>query len=227
MTETKTNTRVTVEDGWAVRDLPNGDQVRARLILDTMGDTEQPEWDAVTPVRERGSYGGINLGDHDGLREVLSATEDRGDGTTTVFRDGTWEHGVAHCDRKEFVRRYLRAFHGVEDAFMFRHRDHQDWADVWVITERVTCYDGASFVPSREAAEAFVQEWSDWASGECYGFESQTRTLRAALEDGEFGWEDADTCWGFIGDAGARYALAEALDVDEADVPAPHEVVKF
>lgn len=42
MTETLTNTRVTVEDGWAVRNLDDGSQVRARLLVDTMGDTSSP-----------------------------------------------------------------------------------------------------------------------------------------------------------------------------------------
>lgn len=240
MTETPTNTRITVEDGWAVRNLPNGDQVRARLIPDIMGDTEQPEWDAVTLVRERDSYGGMNLGDHDGLREVLDRTYAPSNvhehvTMTGVIRreseempDFHWlKDGKLPIPREEFVRRYLRAFHGVKDAFLFHHRDYRDWADIWVITEVQEIPELGRWAPTRESAEAHVQEWSDWASGECYGFESETRTLHDALEDGEFGWKDEDTCWGYIGDAGARYALAEALDVDETMVPAPYEVTSY
>src|SRR5690606_28027221 len=132
-------------------------------------------------------------------------------------------------DREEFVRRYLRAFWDVKDAFLFRHRDYQDWADIWVVVESVRPEGwDEDWTISREGAESVAQEWSDWAKGDCYGVESQTRTLSDAMcadpSDPDDGWEDADACWGYIGDSGARYALSEALGVDEADVPAPYEV---
>ena len=140
--------------------------------------------------------------------------------------------GALPIPREEFVRRYLRAFHGVEDAFLFRHSSHSDWADIWVIVESVRPEGwDEDWTISREGAEDVVREWSEWAEGDCYGFESQTRTLTDAMcsdpSDPDDGWEDADACWGFIGDSGARYALSEALDMSEADVPAPYEVTAW
>lgn len=236
-TLTPTRARVYVNDGWAVRDLPNGDQVRARVLVDTWGGTEQPDWESwtgLTLVRERDSYGGINLGDHDGLREVLDRTYAPPNvhkhlTTTGVIRreseemqDFHWlKDGELPISREEFVARYLRAFWDVQDAFLFRHHADRDWADIWVIVENYTD------VPSHDTAAAIVQEWSDWAAGNCYGFESETRTLRDALEWGEFGWKDADQCWGYFGDEGAKDGLAEALDVRPDDVPEPYEVTEF
>lgn len=233
MTETLTNTRVTVEDGWAVRNLDDGSQVRARLLVDTMGDTEQPDREGagVLLVRERDSYGGVSLDEHDGLSEVLERFH--GDDYYDANESAGWRGAKAlPVGREEFVRRYLRAFHGVADAFLFRHRDYRDWADIWVIMESVRPYGwDKDWTISREGAESVVQEWSDWAKGDCYGFESQTRTLTDAMcsdpSDPDDGWEDADDCWGYIGDAGARYALSEALDVDESMVPALYEVTSY
>ena len=243
MTETLTNTRVTIENGWAVRSLDDGSQVRARLLVDTMGDTEEPprEGCGVLLVRESDSYGGVDLDEHDGLSAVLDRLYRvrHGEWRVDMVHDGSipatrtdWRPVGDDDDREEFVRRYLRAFWDVEDAFMFRHHDYRDWADIWVIVESVRPEGwDEDWTISREGAESVVQEWSDWAKGECYGFESQTRTLTDAMcsdpSDPDDGWEDADACWGFIGDSGARYALAEALGVDEADVPAPYEVTTW
>lgn len=236
MTETKINTRVTVENGWAVRSLDDGSQVRARLLVDTVGDTEQPprEGCGVLLVRERDSYGGVDLDEHDGLSIVLDRTyrDRKRDEHVWIDRPHHVEDMRLSITREEFVRRYLRAFWDVEDAFLFRHRDYRDWADIWVIVESVRP-DGwdEDWTISREGAESVVREWSDWAKGECYGYESQTRTLTDAMcsdpSDPDDGWEDADACWGYIGDDGARYALSEALGVDEASVPALYEVTSW
>ena len=243
MTETLTNTRVTVIDGWAVRDLPNGDQVRARLRVDECGDTMEPERDGtgVLLVRERDSYGGVSLDEHDGLEHVLEHTsEDRG-GNVRVETCKPWDPSknwqdqvtTLGIDREEFVRRYLRAFWGVEDALLFRHRDCQDWADIWVIVESVRP-DGwdEDWTISREGAESVAREWSDWAKGDCYYVEIEHRSLADAMEA-----EDSDDMWsGFesygdaIGDDGARCLLHDALyvhpfgGVDIASLPEPYEV---
>lgn len=233
MTKNLTNTRVAVENGWAVRSLDDGSQVRARLLGDTTGDTEEPprEGCGVLLVRERDSYGGVALDEHDGLTAVLDrfTGDDYWDASPASYGQGAKALPV---DREEFVRRYLRAFHGVADAFLFRHRDYRDWADIWVIVESVRPEGwDEDWTISREGAEDVVREWSEWAKGECYGYESQTRTLTDAMcsdpSDPDDGWEDADACWGYIGDSGARYALAEALGVSEAVVPAPYEVTSW
>lgn len=232
-TETKTNVRVTVEDGWAVRNLPNGDQVRARILVDTMGDTEQPdrEGSGVLLIRERDSYDGIALDEHDGLSAVLERTYPIGRGEWAV-QNGNEEYLSPDSrigddlGREEYVARYLRVFWDVTDAFLFRHRSGGDWADIWVLSTNPARSDRETRM-NRRVAESIAREWSDWAKGDCYGFESQTRTLRDALDHGEFGWKDADQCWGYIGDDGARYALAEFLDVAEADVPAPYLVTEY
>ena len=229
MTETLTNTRVTVIDGWAVRNLDDGSQVRARLIPDPYH--PEPErgagmWnEGVLLVRERDSYRGITLDEHDGLSAVLDrfTGDDYWDANPENYGQGAKALPV---DSETFVRRYLRAFYGVQHVSLRRHSDMGDWADIWVIVEGVE--EGANV---DALADATWEEWDAWAKGEVYVVESQTRTLTDAMcsdpSDPDDGWEDADACWGFIGDSGARYALAEALDVSEADVPAPYEVTAW
>lgn len=259
ITDTMTNhRRVTVQDGWAVRDLPNGDQVRARLHYDEGGCIFEPERGGagVLLVRERDGYGGAALDDHDGLRDVLDRTyaprnvrehvtmtgvirreSEVIDGEDVDFTDYAWlEDGRLPIPRQEFVRRYLRAFHGVEDAFLFRHRGYSqsDWADIWVIVEEVDLHDGNTWTASREVAESIAREWSDWAKGDVYWAEAEHRTLADAMEAEDFdeGWTHHETLSGGIGDDGAKHLLYDALyvhpygGVDMADLPEPYEVTR-
>lgn len=237
MTETKTNARVTVEDGWAVRDLPNGDQVRAQLRVDIFGGTGEPERDGtgVLLVRERDSYHGTDLDEHDGLSAVLDrfTGDDYWDANPASYGQGAKALPV---DRETFVRRYLRAFWDVEDAFMFRHRDHGDWADIWVIIDTAHApWEFQLSPPSRAMAEGIVREWSNWAKGECYYAVSEYRTLADAMEaeDPDEGWTDHDTLHGGIGDDGALSVLEQVLyvhpfgDVDRDALPRPYEVTSY
>lgn len=259
MTITESNTRtLPVIDGWAVRDLPNGDQVRARLRVDEYGDTMEPERDGtgVLLVRERDGYGGAALDDHDGLRDVLDRTyaprnarehvtmtgvirreSEVIDGEDVDFTDYAWlEDGRLPIPRQEFVRRYLRAFHGVEDAFLYEHHGYSqsDWADIWVIVEEADLHDGNTWTASREVAESIAEEWSDWARGDVYLAESEYRTLADAMEAEDFdeGWTHHETLSGGIGDDGALSILYQVLyvhpfgDVDYTALPAPYEVTK-
>lgn len=244
----ETNIRVSVVDGWAVRDLPNGDQVRARLVLDR--DSSEPERDGtgVLLVRERDGYGGMDLDEHEGLARVLDRISHDGrywyvireaEDQERMFESGMgirnyWkriEHGFkgGEVEAQEFVRRYLRAFWGVEDAFLFHHQGYSqgDWADIWVVVESVRPYGwDEDWTISREGAMAVADEWSDWAKGDCYVVESQTRTLAEAMEDGDWSevMSDSEYVGGYIGDAGAIDGLAEALDAPESQIPAPYEV---
>lgn len=233
-TMTKTNTRVTVEDGWAVRDLPSGDQVRARLHHDPYH--PEPErgagmWnEGVSLVRERDSYRGIDLDEHDGLSAVLDRTWDtpRSHGVSVHHEnetaDGGWPaDSRLDITREEFVRRYLRAFWGVQHVSLRHHSSMGDWADIWVIVEGVE--EGANV---DALADATWTEWDAWAKGDVYSVESQTRTLTGAMcadpRDPDDGWEDDERVGGYYGDDEARYGLSEALGADEADVPEPYEV---
>lgn len=238
------NDRVTMHEGWAVRDLPNGDQVRARLVHDQ--DPMEPEFGGtgVTLIRERDSDGGCDTGDHDGLYAVLERTawcQACRMHVITREHDELPYHPDADCswhawsdvvkDREEFVRRYLRAFHGMEDAFLFRHRGYSqsDWADMWVIVE--TPSHGCTV--SREYAKGIVQEWSDWAKGDAWGAEAEYRSLADAMEAEDFdeGWSDHDALWGGIGDGGAQSVLHQVLychpfgdvKVDPDDLPKPYD----
>ena len=257
MTITESNTRtLPVIDGWAVRDLPNGDQVRARLRVDEYGDTMEPERDGtgVLLVRERDSYHGIDLDEHDGLARVLDRIGHDGrywyvtreaEDQERLFEPGMnirdyWkrcEHEFkgGEDEAREFVRRYLRAFWDVEDAFMFHHRSYRDWADIWVIVESVRPYGwDEDWTISREGAESVAQEWSDWAKGDVYWAECEARSLADAMEaeDPEDGWTPRDTLHGGIGDDGALSILHQVLyvhpfgDVDYTALPAPYEVTK-
>ena len=231
MTETKINTRVTVENGWAVRNLRDGSQVRARLIHDPYH--PEPErgagmWnEGVTLVREGDGYGGADLDEHDGLREVLNRT-DCADAATLVYPSEYGEHdvtGEAKCDREEFVRRYLRAFHDVQHVSLRHHHGYSqgDWADIWVIVEGVE--EGANV---DALADATWTEWDAWAKGDVYSVETQTRTLTDAMysdpSDPDDGWVDCEYVGGYYGDEGATAGLAEFLSVYESELPAPRDV---
>lgn len=218
MTETLTNTRVTVIDGWAVRNLDDGSQVRARLIPDPYH-PEPERGDAVTLVRERDGYRGIDLDEHDGLSAVLDrfTGDDYWDANPESWGQGAKALPV---DRETFVRRYLRAFHDVQHASMRHHQGYSqsDWADIWVIVEG----DVDTRSPDN-LADAIWSEWDAWAKGDIYTIESQTRTLTDAMfadgDDPDDGWQDGERVGGYYGDDGAAAGLAELLDVDPDDVP--------
>ena len=230
-TMTKSNTRVTVEDGWAVRNHDDGSQTRARLIPDPYH--PEPErgagmWNnGVSLIRERDGYGGAELDDHDGLRAVLERTENYAD-VLVVYGPGDQGESWPKCDRETFVRRYLRAFWDVQHVSLRHHSGYSqsDWADIWVIVEGVE--EGANV---DALADATWSEWDAWAKGDVYSVESQTRTLTDAMcadpSDPDDGWEDDEHVGGYYGDDEARYGLSEALSVDEADVPAPYEVTSY
>ena len=227
MTETLTNTRVTVIDGWAVRNLDDGSQVRARLIPDPHH--PEPErgagmWnEGVLLVRERDSYRGIDLDEHDGLSAVLDrfTGDDYWDANPESYGQGAKALPV---DRVEFVRRYLRAFYGVQHVSLRHHSDMGDWADIWVIVEGVE--EGANV---DALADATWEEWDAWAKGEVYVVESQTRTLTDAMcsdpSDPDDGWEDDESIGGYYGDESATDGLAEQLGVGRDDVPNVWEVM--
>lgn len=223
-TMTKTNTRVTVIDGWAVRNLDDGSQVRARLIPDPYH-PEPERGDAVTLVRERDGYGGTDLDDHDGLRAVLDrfTGDDYWDANPESWGQGAKALPV---DRETFVRRYLRAFWGVQHASMRHHQGYSqsDWADIWVIVEG----DVDTHNPDG-LADAVWSEWDAWAKGDIYSVESQTRTLTDAMcsdpSDPDDGWEDDESIGGCYGDEGATDGLAEQLGVGRDDVPNVWEVM--
>lgn len=236
-TMTTTRPRVTVENGWAVRSLNDGSQVRARLIHDPYH--PEPErgagmWnDGVLLVRERDSYRGLVLDEHEGLELVLERTLEDRNGNVRVATckpwdpDRNWDDQLTTLgiEREEFVRRYLRAFYGVQHASLRHHSDMGDWADIWVIVEGVE--EGVS---PDNLADATWFEWDAWAKGDVYTVESQTRTLTDAMcadpRDPDDGWEDHEYVGGHYGDEGAHAGLMYALGVDEADLPALWDVTK-
>ena len=237
-TMTKSNTRVTVENGWAVRNHDDGSQTRARLFHDPYH--PEPErgpgmWnEGVSLIRERDSYRGITLDEHDGLEHVLEHTSEDRNGNVRVETCKPWDPNknwqdqvtTLGIDREEFVRRYLRAFHDVQYVSLRHHQNYTDWADIWVIVEGVEEDANVDAL-----ADATWEEWDAWAKGEVYVVESQTRTLTDAMcsdpSDPDDGWEDDESIGGYYGDDEARYGLSEALSVDEADVPAPYEVTSY
>lgn len=212
MTETKTNTRVTVEDGWAVRDLPNGDQVRARLI---------PDMDPMEPERGEGMWNsGVTItsnhrhdrmDDDDALRGVLSTG---------------WSYGPDWEEDDETVLRFLRVFRDVQHAEIHRRGREK----LYVIAAGIE--DGAD---AAAIARATWDEWLAWADGEVYGAAAEYRTLADAMdaEDFDEGWTNYDALWGGYGDDGALSVLFQVLyvsdygDVDHDALPAPYEVTKF
>ena len=230
-TTTTTTPRVRVTDGWVVKDNPDGSQTRARLIHDPHHpepDRGRGMWnEGVSLVRERDGYGGADLDEHEGLTRVLNRTDDA-DTATMVYQDEYGEHdvtGEAKCDRVTFVRRYLRAFHGVQHVSLLRHQGYSkgDWADIWVIAE-----DCPNSTDAEATARATFDEWDAWAKGDCYGIESETRTLLDSMAgDDEDGWVEEDpACFGYYGDDAAEDVLAEALGVDREDLPPIYDVTE-
>ena len=232
----KTNPRVTVENGWAVRNHDDGSQTRARLIPDPYH--PEPErgpgmWnEGVSLIRERDSYRGITLDEHDGLEHVLEHTSEDRNGNVRVETCKPWDPNknwqdqvtTLGIDREEFVRRYLRAFHDVQYVSLRHHQNYTDWADIWVIVEGVE--EGANV---DALADATWEEWDAWAKGEVYVVESQTRTLTDAMcsdpSDPDDGWEDDESIGGYCGDESATDGLAGQLGVGRDDVPNVWEVM--
>lgn len=231
---------ITFDGRWVTRDLPNGDQVRARVVPDEFGCDFEPERDSgtwgagvmlVTDCADRGSVEHDECTELSALLERIVSTRS---GRTVVYADPYSEavtrDGVAHCDRETFVRRYMAAFHPeFQHVSLRKHRGYSqgDWADIWVVVDAddMTADDGAADA----LADAYWTEWDAWAKGDVYYVESQTRTLLDAMngEDGDDGWSNFDSTYGYLGDERAQDGLVEALYSpgvgypDRQDMPEP------
>lgn len=241
---TITHPRTRVENGYAVRDLPNGDQVRVSVTRDPF--PSEPDrgpgmWnEGVSLVCVADGYRGIDLDEHEGLSRILDRVNHDGrywwvercgsenveainriwDADKTAAQN--WErteHDLHGEDAAlEFVARYLRVFWNVQYAELHHHQGYSqgDWADVWVIAEGIE--DGAD---PETIARATWDEWSAWARGDCYVVETEVRTLEGAMEadNDEDEWETDDCTGPYYGDTDTRDAVAESLWCDRADVP--------
>lgn len=202
--------RVNVVDGWAVRDLPNGDQVRAHLI---------PDFDPIEPERGPGMWNEgvsiVEMGRH-------FYDRDQPDCVQGIFSNG-FGYGPDWEDDPETVARFLTIFRDVQHV-MHKRRDGRD---ILVIAEAIE--DGANVAG---IVQSTWDEWLAWADGDVWGAESEYRTLADAMdaEDFDEGWTAYDTLWGGYGDAGALSVLEQVLYVGHfgqdyaADLPAPYEV---
>lgn len=122
-------------------------------------------------------------------------------------RESAWRHfdwRVLDADAA-FIR-YMRLFHGIK-AHQVNWGSANDRALAWLEPserERVGIPD---FWPDLALIEADVNEYNEWASGECYGYVVQERVTYFNPIHGERRmWEDTDeSCWGFIG-----YEFAES-----------------
>lgn len=214
MTDTltpKINDRVTVQDGWAVRDLPNGDQVRARLVVDQY--PSEPErgpgiWNEGVSIVELGGY----FGHRGGMDQP-----DCMDGVHGAYVEADW------ADDPETVARFLTIFRGVQHV----QHERRDGCDVLVIAEGIEAGANVAGI-----AQSTWDEWRAWADGDVYGAEAEYRTLADAMEAEDFdeGWSDYESLWGGYGDAGALSVLEQVLYVGEfgqdyaASLPKPYEV---
>lgn len=214
-----------IEDGWVVRNNPDGSQTRARLVRYAYA--SEPErgpgiWnEGITLYTESG-----DLDFHEGLDYVLDRTESarnlRDQGKTVVYRResdimpewGILDNGLLNIPREEFVSRYLRAFHDVDYVEKYTHTGYSqgDRRDIWVVAEGVMGEGDAKVI-----AQETVQEWSAWASGDVYLIEVETRTLLEAMDGEEWTFDCNVGC--AYGDSQARDMMAEALDVDLDVVP--------
>lgn len=176
-------------------------QYRAVLVSD--GDCESPMdptdyW--VTSVLVSGVGWGSNYSNGD----TYNDPEDRG---------SAWRHfDERGLDADAAFIRHMRLFHGIEVRQVNWGSD-SDRALAWIEPcerERVGIPD---HTPDAAVIESDVNEYNEWASGECYGYTVQERvTWRAdvgGVEVTRETWEDTDeSCWGFIG---YRWAESEAL----------------
>ena len=84
---------------------------------------------------------------------------------------------------------------------------------IYVDRERLEAeYGKLITAPKRAKAEevlrAEVDEYSRWLSGDCWGYVIE-RPDGSQTDDG---WEEVDSCWGFIGFDDARQVATEAAD---------------
>lgn len=224
-------TRVTMINGWAVADCADGGQKRVKIeTMPYSGDMEPARgegwWnEGVSLVVHRAPSlgGGLTLDDHDGLARVMDRVEANRDGTVTVYADpydeGITEDGTAHCDLETFVRRYLRAFWGVQYVALedWSGYSQSDWLEVWVIAEGIEDGD------AEDIAKQTWREWGDWARGDVYLVEAQERACDV-WEDEEDGWADEDYPMPVIGDDEARRFAAEALGEAVEDMPSFYQM---
>lgn len=214
------NKRVTVIDGWAVTDNEDGSQTRARLSID--GYPTEPErgsgmWnEGITLYRVEDNYDGYALDNYAPMENILSIIENGEDREKGEYReDQPWMF-----DREQ-VARYLRIFHGAQFAEIMTHNDYRDTAHILVVAEGIEDGDPEAI------ARATFEEWENWASGEVYVVESQERTLKEAIEEGEDWLAFSDYVGGYYGDEEGRYGIAEALGVSVDMVPPSYDITDF
>ena len=167
------------------------DDGQYRAVLMSDGDCESPvdstdSW--VTSVL----VSGTGWGSHYSNGDTYNDPEDRG----SAWRHFDWR--VLDADAA-FIR-YMRLFHGIE-VHQVNWGSANDRALAWLEPserERVGIPD---FLPDLAPIEADVNEYNEWASGECYGYQIQESVTYFNPIHGERRmWEDTDeSCWGLIG----------------------------
>lgn len=125
------------------------------------------------------------------------------------------------------IARWLRAFHGASTVLpLYSRGDGRPVAGDETDTPDAGNYVGVTFdQPSTRrvtgvlpahmaiALSVDVNEYSDWAVGETYGWvieRTETDDSDSAMLTGT-GWEQVDACWGLIGDEYARMDALRAL----------------
>ena len=132
-------------------------------------------------------------------------------------RESAWRHfDWRGLDADAVFIRYMLLFHGIE-VHQVNWGSTDDRALVWLEPserERVGIPD---FFPDLASIEADVNEYNEWAIGECYGYVIQERVTWHADASGVEAtgetWEDTDaSCWGFIGYDNAEAEALAALN---------------
>ena len=128
-------------------------------------------------------------------------------------RESVWRHfNERGLDADAAFIRYMRLFHGIE-VHQVNWGSANDRALAWLEPSERERAGIPDFWPDFAPIETSVNEYNEWASGECYGFIVQERVTwrmdAGGVEDTYETWDDTDeSCWGFIG---YEYAELEAL----------------
>lgn len=179
------------------------DDGRYRAVL-------MPDSDCTSPMTYTDSWVASVLVSGAGRGAAYSPGETYNDSEN---RGSAWRHfDERGLDADAAFIRYMRLFHGIEVHEVSWGSD-RDRALAWVEpseADRVGLRGSDDFDAT---IEYDVNEYNEWASGECYGYIVQERVTwrmdAGGVEDTYETWDDTDeSCWGFIG---YEYAESEAL----------------
>jgi hypothetical protein len=137
----------------------------------------------------------------------------------SIFNKGKYEDGSINEEAKDYLKKYhvfpLSAYiHSGVRLYLGTHKVCQ-WDSCQVGLVFASKSEWKTKVKALKVVEGLIETWNDYLSGQVYGF---------IVENAE--GKHIDSCYGFYGDEGMKYAIAEAKSIIDYNVKEHEENLK-